>query len=566
MNAVLLLLVPAAPLLLACSGVIGAARLRRLTPWTAAPGLMVALLLPEGTLASYPWLLLGLELQLDAIGRSFLLLTAGLWGAAGLYALGYLREDAHAGRFHLWFLLAMSGNLGLVLAADAVGFYLFFSLMSLASYGLVIHAGGAEVMRAGRIYLILAVLGEILLLAGLLFAVFSAGGTHFSLLAATPLEVVPATLLVLGLGIKAGLIPLHVWLPLAHPAAPTPASAVLSGAMIKAGLLGWLRLLDPTAAGWPELGAGLLILGLTGAFFAAAIGVLQQRPKTVLAYSSISQMGIMASALGLALLLPGQASPLLAAVVLYSLHHGFAKGALFLGVGIAERHRGPWVMAILALPGLALCGLPWTSGALAKSALKAGLQEAPPVWVGPVETLLTATAVGTTLLVARFLWLIGATSPGVGRPIPWQMLGPWLALSSIALLLPWLWPGTADMAWSLMWPLAAGLLLAAIALIWRRGAPIRVPEGDLLIPVEALMLGLARRVRATPWLWRALGEGPLRARARLLWRHAGRGAASLEKGLGRWESIGTLFMVLVLVVFLLLFADGAAAAYHRAAP
>ncbi len=88
-------------------------------------------------------------------------------GAAGLYGLGYLRGQDHTSRYHLFFLLAMSGNLGLVLAADAMGFYLFFALMSLSSYGLVVHAGGDAVYRAGRIYLIMAVIGELLLFAGL---------------------------------------------------------------------------------------------------------------------------------------------------------------------------------------------------------------------------------------------------------------------------------------------------------------------------------------------------------------------------------------------------------------
>jgi hydrogenase-4 component B len=551
-NGVLLLLVPFAPLLLAC-GVVWArtAWVRRLTPWAVVPGLAVALLLPEGAHGAYPWLLLGLDLQLDATGRSFLLLTALLWGAAGLYALGYLQGDAHEGRFHLFYLLAMAGNLGLVLAADAIGFYLFFALMSLASYGLVIHAGGDEVRRAGRIYLILAVLGEMLLFAGLALQVSAAGGAHFAMLAAAPLQPLTAALLILGFGIKAGMIPLHVWLPLAHPAAPAPASAVLSGAMIKAGLLGWLRLLQLEGPGWPELGALLLVSGLAGALLAAVAGVLQHRPKTILAYSSVSQMGFMIAGVGLALILPDAAEALLAAAVLYALHHGLAKGALFLGTGVAERCRSPWVMAVLAVPALALAGLPWTSGALAKTALKSPLYDAAAPWVGTVESLLTLAAVGTTLLMARFLWRAWAM-PGKDRPgLPWQMSVPWLALSSVALLLPWLWRGAAGPAWSLIWPLGLGALVAVAAARWGVGRRVpSLPEGDLLVPLERALLGAARWVGASAILWRGYGEELTRARWRLAWRRLRQRAGRLEAGMSRWESVGILFMALVVAVLL----------------
>ncbi|ACL73736.1 NADH/ubiquinone/plastoquinone (complex I) [Thioalkalivibrio sulfidiphilus HL-EbGr7] len=551
MTAALLLAVPLLPLLLAALVPWrGMTRLQWLTPLAVLPGLAVVLFLPDGSHASYSWLIMGMDLQLDATGRVFLLLTTLLWGAAGLYGLGYLRGQDHTSRYHLFFLLAMSGNLGLVLAADAMGFYLFFALMSLSSYGLVVHAGGDAVYRAGRIYLIMAVVGELLLFAGLVLHVSAAGGYHFSLMAATPLQPVTAALLLIGFGIKAGLIPLHVWLPLAHPAAPTPASAVLSGAMIKAGLLGWLRLLQLEGPGWEAMGWLLVTLGLAGAFLAALVGVLQSRPKTILAYSSISQMGLMICGVGLIFLLPDLGDLLLAAVVLYALHHGLAKGALFLGVGIVERNRAPWVLAVLALPALALAGLPWTSGALAKQSLKSPLYEALPAWAGTVESLLTLAAVGTTLLMARFLWCLwikGAARPG---HLPWQMWMPWLVLSFAALVLPWVWVGQAGPAWSLIWPLSLGVVLSLAGLLaWRGRRVPQVPEGDVLLPVEGLARWLARTVRSAPRLWQTAGDGPARARLRLAWRRTRQGAARLEAGLGRWETVGIVFMALLVGVF-----------------
>jgi hydrogenase-4 component B len=551
MNVVLLIIVPLLPLLLAALVVTpGCARLRHLTPWAALPGLAVALWVPEGAQAVYPWLLLGLELRLDETARVFLVVTSLLWGASGMYALGYLRGDAHECRFHLFFLLAMSGNLGLVLAGDAVGFYVFFALMSLASYGLVIHAGGDAVRRAGRIYLIMAVAGEVALFAGLAVHVSAAGGLSFAQLAAAPLSPVAAVLLVIGFGIKAGLVPLHVWLPLAHPAAPVPASAVLSGAMIKAGLLGWLRLLQLEGPGWPELGTMFVVLGLAGAFLAAIGGVMQRRPKTILAYSSVSQMGLMISGVGLAMLLPGAAEALLAAVLVYMVHHGLAKGALFLGAGVVERRRTIPVLLLLALPAVALAGLPWTSGALAKQALKSPLYEAAVPWAGMVEWLLTLAAVGTTLLMARFLWCAWSSANAHSRELPLRMSIPWLALSSAALLLPLVWSGSAGPAWSLLWPPTVGVLMTLVAIrVFSRRHPPLLAEGDLVVPVERAVVALARAARASDLLWRGYGEELTRARFRLAWRRLRYRAARLEAMLSRWESVGVLFMVLVLGVF-----------------
>jgi L-aminopeptidase/D-esterase-like protein len=116
----------------------------------------------------------------------------------------------------------------------------------------------------------------------------------------SPMRDVTILLLLLGFGLKAGLVPLHVWLPLAHPAAPMPASAVLSGAIIKAGIIGLVRFL-PFEAGAPGWGIALGALGLFGAFYAVAFGVLQRNPKTILAYSSVSQMGVVMAALGFGL-------------------------------------------------------------------------------------------------------------------------------------------------------------------------------------------------------------------------------------------------------------------------
>jgi formate hydrogenlyase subunit 3/multisubunit Na+/H+ antiporter MnhD subunit len=477
-----------------------------LAPWAALPALLLAIR-GEAPTIEVPWLLLGVHLGLDGTRRIFLLLTAGLWTAAGVYARVYHQDDPQRLRLFAFHLATQLGNLGLVVAADVVTFYLFFVVMNFAAVGLIVHSGTPEAIRATLVYLVLVIVGEALILPGLWLAVADAPSLAFHHVAGALLDAgpLPTALLVAGFGIKAGALPLHVWLPLAHPVAPTPASAILSGAMIKAGLLAWLGLLPLGLAPLPGFALLFLVVGMTGAFYGAAIGVLQSNPKTVLAYSSISQMGLIMAAIGAALASPEAAAAGLLAALVYALHHALAKGALFLGVGVVDHagaRRRTVALALLLLPALALAGAPLTSGVVAKTALKEATYGLPEGWQGPLDLLLPLAAVGTTLLMARFLWVLAvrpAAENGKAKPGLWP---PWLALLgavAIAAWLPTLVPAsvravalTPTAVLDALWPIALALLLAAGALWWaRRGRGVpRVREGDLLWPAQALGLAL----------------------------------------------------------------------------
>ena len=226
----------------------------------AIPALVAALAVPSGTSVALPWLLLGGSLGLDDTGRTFLLLAALLWGMAGLHAGASVTE--RRGRFQAAWLVVMAGNFLVTVTTDPVLYLAGFAAVGLVGYVLVVHAGTAEARRAANRYLALVALGEALVFAGMVGTVALAG----------PPASWAVTALVAGFGIKAALVPLHVWLPLAHPVAPTPASAVLSGTLIKTGLLGWLRFLPLGEAAFPKLGAALVVLGLAGAFLAAVVG------------------------------------------------------------------------------------------------------------------------------------------------------------------------------------------------------------------------------------------------------------------------------------------------------
>jgi formate hydrogenlyase subunit 3/multisubunit Na+/H+ antiporter MnhD subunit len=549
-----------------------------LAPWAAVPALGVAVALPGVEPVTVPWLLLGTRLGLDLTGQVFLLFTALLWTLAGVYARAYLAHDPGRARFFGFYLLTLSGNLGLIVAQDLVTFYVAFALMTFAAYPLVVHQGDATALRAGRVYIVMAVIGETMLLAGLIPAALAAGSLELGAVAAgvaaSPLRDVSIALLLGGFGVKAGALPLHVWLPLAHPVAPTPASAVLSGSMIKAGLLGWLRFLPLGEAALPGWGALLIGLGLAAAFFGVLIGVTQDDAKTALAYSSISQMGMINAAVGVGLTDPAGWPSTLAACLAYATHHGLAKGALFLGVGVAIAAAGSRVAWRLTLAGLgftalAVAGAPLTSGMVAKTYLKDVAPLSPAAWPQLLDWLLPLTALGTTLLRGRFLLLVVRHSrPDPHHPLVPGLWVPWAVLLAALGGVLWVLPRYYELeidppglpypgaVWMSIWPVVAGALLVwgAVHFVRRREfSPdrLRIAAGDLLVPTERVLGRLAR------WWGRVVPAEPVNPIATLSSRWYGIYARTdkqsamllLEERLTRWVVAGLLVVALTAMIF-----------------
>ncbi len=505
-----LVLTPALPIMMMMAWCVPTWRCRIACwlPWAALPPLMLALAGSDMVLPLSGFLF-GNVLRMDDTTRVFLGFSALLWLAAGLYARDALRYDPNANRFRLLWLACQSGNYGLILSADVASFYAAFALMTFAAYGLVIHKRTPEALRAGRIYLVMAVLGEAMIIAGLLLAASQLASPVAPLLSELPAAIAAAerrdliiALLIGGFGVKAGLPLLHMWLPLAHPAAPVAASAVLSGTMIKAGLLGWLHTLPLGLITLPQWSTLLIGAGLLAAIGAALIGVNQNAPKTVLAYSSVSQMGLITVGMGVGIGAPEAWPLMLPAITLYALHHGLAKGALFLGTGLAGPLARPLAQRLfmlgMALPALSLTGV-MVSGGSAKLALKEALasSQSAASWWHTLPLWLSLAAVGTTLLIARWWYLLSAhqTERHAGRG---AWLG-WLLLvtsgSLVVLALPWARDAlpTGDKLPSLLWPVIVG---AIIALFFApRGKPLSIPAGDLIAPIEVLSRGVSRRWR-----------------------------------------------------------------------
>lgn len=547
---------------------------RVLAPWAALPALLaVPLSAPDFDAG---WFLLSAQLGIDRIASVMLPVTAGLWLIAGLFAFGHFPAGGRKDRFFAWFLATMSGNLLLLVALDVVTFYVGFALMSLASYGLIAHAGTARARHAGRYYVVMVMIGEVCVITGLMLLVNRAELDFASIRAvymdrgAANNDLVTALLLV-GFGIKAGVFGLHYWLPLAHPVAPAPASAVLSGAMIKAGLVAWLRLLPIGEMAVPGWGGALAVLGLFTAVYGVVVGLPQREAKTVLAYSSVSQMGLMTMAVGLGLAFPAHWPALFAALLLYMAHHGLAKGALFLGAGLVQHRLGRLAAGVvgpaLALLALGVAGGPWTSGLIAKTTLKQATVALPEPLDALLPLLLNACCVLTALLMLRFLWLAwprASDEPeaaGAVLVMPWLvLLGGWIVVPAL-LADPYLRHKAMGLAaaWDAALLVAlAGLLVVIAAGLRRHGRlpPLpRIPAGDLGIALERWVSAWSRllegfcttRLPREVARLRAFGLAPAGRGAGLSGR-----AGAIEARIAAWSMTGLLVMLVAGVVACLL--------------
>jgi len=327
--------------------------------------------------------------RLDALSAFFLLLLGAIAGGVSLFAAGYIRpgEGTPPGLQCLWYHLFLAAMAFVLVADDAYGFMVAWESMALASFFLVTSDHRiAEIRRAGYLYLLVAHIGAIAIL--LCFGVLQGGTDDYTFAAMRSVKLAPfwATvgflLALFGFGAKAGILPLHVWLPEAHPAAPSPVSALMSAVMLKTAVYGMLRVtfdLLHTQVWW--WGVLALAVGLATALFGVVFSAVQSDMKRLLAYSSIENIGFIVVGFGLAVTFAAYAMPVLAALALtatlyHCLNHAYFKSLLFLATGSvlhATRqralgklggliHRMPWVAWLALVGALATAGLPPLNG------------------------------------------------------------------------------------------------------------------------------------------------------------------------------------------------------------
>lgn len=470
-----------------------------MTPLAALPAIPAAVLAIWGAPFGAELPVLRASLRLDRPGGMLLAAAALVWLIGSVFTRADGAGRPNADRFAVSWLLTMAGSLGVFIAADLLTFYLVYALVSVPAYYLIATDEDAGSNRAAGVYMAFALIGEaVLLVAFVMLAAAEPGGSLgiravVAALPASPWREAAVMLLIIGFGMKIGLVPMHSWMPLAYTGAPVPAAAVLSGAVVKAGIIGLIRFL-PAGAASSSIGEALAWAGFVSAFYGVAIGLSQQNPKTVLAYSSISQMGVIAAALGFGIAAADQGAA--AGAAFYAVNHVFVKTALFLTVGVVATCSGRGRMLAMIVGGLlalSLGGLPLTGGALAKLAVKGPFGDGPAKWVA------AASAAASTALMLHFLVRL-ARSPSDGRGASPKRLGSWLALAFASMLVPWLmFPAVGgDLAdalaagtlWDATWPMLVGAALAAA--LWALGDPLpRIPAGDIVGAEEAAFRALS---------------------------------------------------------------------------
>jgi formate hydrogenlyase subunit 3/multisubunit Na+/H+ antiporter MnhD subunit len=329
------------------------------------------------------------HVRLDALSAFFLLLLGAVAAGISCYAAGYFRDEKSgaAGLTCLQYHCFLASMALVLIADDAYLFMVAWETMALSSYFLVTTDHKVpEIRRAGFLYLLIAHVGAIAIL--LCFGVMRGAGGEYTFeymrsAALPPFWCSIAFLLALfGFGAKAGVLPLHVWLPEAHPAAPSPVSALMSGVMLKTAIYGLLRVtFDLLPMQLPWWGVVMLSLGLLTALFGVMFAAVQTDMKRLLAYSSIENIGIILAGFGLAIIFHAYDSPRLAALALvatlyHCLNHACFKSLLFLSTGSVlhatrERSLGrlgglirnmPWVAGLSLVGTLAIAGLPPLNG------------------------------------------------------------------------------------------------------------------------------------------------------------------------------------------------------------
>src|SRR6266567_151929 len=314
-----------------------------LTQLLSADRTVSALSLPLGL----PWV--GAHFQIDALA-AFFLVVVNLGGAsASLFALGYGRHEQAPGRVLPFYAAFLAGMNLVVLADDAFTFLVSWEFMSLSSWALVMaHHHDPDNRHAGYVYIVMASFGTLSLLLGFGLLAAGSGGYSFDEMRSAPttLSGLVLILAILGAGSKAGLVPLHVWLPLAHPAAPSHVSALMSGVMTKVAVYGFIRivfdLLGPAVWWW---GAVVLLLGGISAVLGVLYALMQHDLKRLLAYHTVENIGIIFIGLGLALAFKAHgmawaAALALTAGLLHVFNHSVFKSLLFFGAGAVLTSTG----------------------------------------------------------------------------------------------------------------------------------------------------------------------------------------------------------------------------------
>ncbi len=336
-----------------------------------------------------PWSMPGgaFSVGLDAVSAVFIIPVLLIAALSAIYGAEYLQpfhDGPAAARFWFYYNTLVASMVMVILARNGLLFLMAWECMALTSFFLVMYEHKKpEVREAGWVYLVATHMGTAFLLVSFMLMGREVGSLDFDQIGVLPPAVAGTVffMALIGFGAKAGFIPLHVWLPEAHPAAPSPVSAVLSGVMIKTGIYGMVRILMLLGVPRIEWGWILIGIGITSGVLGVAYALAQHDIKRLLAYSSVDNIGIMALGLGVGVLGQSTGHPLIAQLgfagaLLHVVNHALFKSLLFMGAGAVARATGtrdidqlgglaklmPWTAATFFVGALAISGLPLLNG------------------------------------------------------------------------------------------------------------------------------------------------------------------------------------------------------------
>jgi len=514
--------------------------LNRLLDTAALPSLLAVFFCPLETEVNLAWLLLGSAIGIDETSRTFLLFSSILW----VFGSYLLRLENDKG-FKLWYLITLLSSMAAILAKDIPLFFLSYAMMSLSSFGLIIYKRSLEARRAAIVYLLSVILGEMILLSAMLILVNSTGSIELDHIIDREPQNILIFLFLIGFGIKAGIPLLHMALPLSYQQMPLAAVVPLAGAVLHLALYGWIKFLPLGQVSLPFWSQTFVLIGSTSFTWGILVGLLQNDPRSLLAYSSISQMGLMTIGLGIGLYNPEHWPLILSILLLYALHHSLLKGNLFIGLGLNMQSR-----YFLIFPALIFAGLPFFGGAIVKTLLKEQTHFLPEIWSSFTVLFFALSSVGTGLLMARFLYLAFKQQPydTLVKPLPFFLL---LALS---IFITWFWPLELERhssVWGATWP-----ILLVVVICWITYHPPlnrylhklpSIPPGDIIILLEKLWPCKNQELDDSSHSEHHLKDDltPQNNRLEVI-------ISNIEQYIGHWQIALTLFMMLVIVLFGLL--------------
>lgn len=340
---------------------------------------------------------LGLNFTIDGFRYIYGIVTTFMWLGTTMFSVEYFKSYRNRNRYYLFMLITLGATLGVLFSIDLITTFIMFEIMSFASYVMVIHDEKEKSIKAADTYIAVSLIGGMVMLIGIMLIKHHLGTTHFAEISQAVESFdgnmrsiyIAAILMMVGFGSKAGMFPIHIWLPNAHPSAPAPASALLSGILTKTGIFG-AAVISTNLFLYDEIwGMGILIFGLITMFIGAFFALFSIDIKRTLAYSSVSQVGFILVGLAMAGILGEHNALAIRGALLHMVNHSLIKLVLFMAAGVVYMNlhdldlnsiRGfgkkkPMLLFIFSMGALSLIGMPFWSGFISKTLLHESMVE-----------------------------------------------------------------------------------------------------------------------------------------------------------------------------------------------